>query len=182
MLYSLELFYSYSSVNTFDYNRKKSYWYVHDFTDPDGHQSTNYVVQCDRKLHLTRKWILVFQKHSPHKPFIPMCAIVCCEYIFVRCIIPSSNHKLNLSKVGKKMETWIGILHSIIIEWLIEIDQLLSAYFSLFIECVFQKVITYRQYISYINTENKSYNVQKLWLKLRMPHLFDISNWRVMKY
>ena len=73
---------------------------------------------------------------------------------FVRCIVPSSNHKLNLSKRGKKMETWIGILHSIIIEWLIEIDQLLSAYFSLFIEHVFQTVITYRQNIMYMNTDN----------------------------
>ena len=113
-------------------------------------------MQCDRKLHLTRKWILVFQKQSPNTPFIPMCAIVCCEYVFVRCIIPSSNHKLNLSKVGKKMETWIGILHSIIIEWLIEIDQLLSAYFSLFIEHVFQTVITYRQNKMYMNTDNIS--------------------------
>ena len=57
------------------------------------------------------------------------------------------------------METWIGILHSIIIEWLIEIDQLLSAYFSLFIEYVFQTVITYPYYSMNINTENVIQNL-----------------------
>ena len=50
------------------------------------------------------------------------------------------------TKEKRKMETWMAILHSIIIEWLIEIDQLLSAYFSLLIEYVVQTWIAYPCY------------------------------------
>ena len=70
------------------------------------------------------------------------------------------------TKEKRKMETWMTILHSIIIEWLIEIDQLLSAYFSLFIEHVFQTVITYRQNIMYMNTDNIFLNFDRITIQI----------------
>ena len=126
-------------------------------------------MQCDWKLYLTRKWInyifttKAFYFSAVDHSFWTSCFtlfvlsfshLLCFNISFIVHTIIIITNWICQTRERRKMETWMAILHSIIIEWLIEIDQLLSAYFSLSIEHVFQTVITYRQNIMYMNTDN----------------------------